>query len=300
MGKTALAVAAAERCGAEIVSADAFQVYAGLEILTAQPTVAERGRVPHHLVGVVSPRETWSVARFLERVHPCLADIGRRGRPALVVGGNGLYVKALTHGLAPLPPANPELRAELEELGLEELTERLQRLDPAGAALVDCANKRRLVRAVEICLTAGKPYSEHRAGWGAGLPVGPARPRGVFLTCPRPELHARIARRVADMFSRDVVAEVHRLTPEELGPTAEQTLGLAEIRDLLRGELALPECQRRIEAATRQYAKRQNTWFKREAALFPPHELHPLAPAGVETAVAALADAIRHAPALCT
>ena len=292
MGKSALAVAVAERLGAEIVGADAFQVYAGLDLLTAKPSPAERARVPHHLIGVVPPAEPFSVARYLEHARACLADIAGRGRLALVVGGTGLYVRALNEGLSPLPPARPELRAELGALDLPTLAARLRALDPAGAAAVDQANPRRLIRAIEIVETTGRPLAEHRTAWTRGeqRPAGP--PRGFLVNCPRPELRARIARRTAAMFARGGVEEVRAFPDERIGPTLGQALGLAELRAVGRGELPAAAARARLETGTRQYAKRQLTWFRRDPAL-EPWTLDPLTPETLEAAAEAMAAQIR-------
>ena len=301
VGKSALAVAVAERLDAEIVGADAFQVYAGLDLLTAKPSPAERARVPHHLVGVVPPGESFSVARYLELARPCLADIARRGRLALVVGGTGLYVRALTDGLSPLPPARPELRAELNALDLPALVARLRALDPAGAETVDRANPRRLVRAIEIVETTGRPLAEQRTAWaarGENLPPGGGQPPlfhgfRFLVNCPRPELLARIARRTAAMFAGGVVEEVRAFPAENIGPTFGQALGLAELRSVGRGELPVEVARERLEIGTRQYAKRQLTWFRRDPGREPWALDAPLTPGSVENAADAMAGRIR-------
>lgn len=264
VGKSTLAVAVAERCGGEIINADAFQVYAGLDLLSAKPSAEARRGVPHHLFGLVPLGEGFNVARYLELARVCLADIARRGRPAVVVGGTGLYLKALTHGLAPLPPARPDLRAELEALDLRELGTRLNTLDPVEAATVDLKNKRRVVRAVEICLATGGRASDLRAGWNHQGEAA-AEPRGFFLSRPRPELHRRVHQRVKEMFRLGVVEEVRQLPDGALGPTAAGMIGLAEIQALLGGQITEVQCRDRLEVNTRQYAKRQCTWFQREA-----------------------------------
>ena len=294
MGKSALAVALAERLGAEIVGADAFQVYAGLDRLTAKPTAAERARVPHHLVGVVPPEESFSVARYLELARPCLADLARRGRTALVVGGTGLYVRALTEGLSALPPARPELRGELEKMDLPALVARLRARDPAAAGTVDLANPRRVLRALEIVEATGRPLAAHRTAWTTRREPRPDEPpRGVLVNCPRPELHARIARRTAALFAHDaVVAEVRAFPPERVGPTLGQALGLRELRAVVRGELPVAAARERLEVGTRQYAKRQLTWFRRDPALAP-WTLDPLTPESVAAAADALAAWVR-------
>ena len=267
-GKTAAALLAAERCNAEIVSADAFQVYAGLDLLTAKPAPKDLERVAHHLVGSVALEEAYNVARFREDALAALAAIHARGRRAIVAGGSGMYVKALTHGLSPLPSSDPKLRADLNALDAPVLFTRLRELDSATANVIDAKNKRRLVRALEVCLTAGSPFSMHRERWLADS--GAVKPRGVFLFRDREDLHARIDERVEAIFAAGVVEEVRlAIANDAIGPTAERIIGLADIRLYLARQLTLEVCKDRIKAATRQYAKRQMTWFKREKVFEP-------------------------------
>ena len=261
VGKTDLAVRAAELCGAEIVNADAFQVYAGLARLTAKPSAEAMARVRHHLVGHVPLSEVYNVARFQEEASACLRDLAARGRQAVVVGGSGLYVKALTHGLSPLPPAQPELRAELEAAELHALVARLEELDPATAAVIDRRNKRRVVRAVEICLATGRPVSEQRTAWqDAERPV-----RGVFLVRERGDLVARIRQRTESLLEEPGLEEVREALLAPVSDTAAGIIGLAEIAAWLAGDTDRAGCLECIETATRRYAKRQMTWFRREA-----------------------------------
>jgi tRNA dimethylallyltransferase len=269
-GKTAAALALAERSGAEIVSADAFQIYAGLDLLTAKPAAMELARVPHHLVGSVPLSESYNVARYRADALLALSSIGLRGKPAIVAGGSGLYVKALTHGLSPLPSADPALRAGLEALDAPALLARLRLLDPAAADAIDARNKRRLVRAVEVCVVSGQPFSRQRDRWPAG--PDPGQTGGLFLLRERADLHARIEARVEAIFQAGVLDEVRALAGTPLGTTAGGIIGLVDIRLHLAGKLTLAACKDRIKAATRQYAKRQMTWFKREL-LFEPINL---------------------------
>ena len=257
-GKSAFAVAVAQRCDGEIVSADAFQVYAGLDLLTAKPAPELRARVPHHLVGEVALTEAWDVARWLAAAEKRIAEIRGRGRVPLIVGGTGLYFRALTRGLADLPPASPALRAELEARPLADLQRRLAELDPESARRIDLKNPRRVIRALEVCVLTGRPFSSFREQWNSA----PSGWRGIVLTRDREELHARIDARTAEMFARGVVDEVRRA--DEIGATASQTLGLREIRAHLAGEMTKAECVAAIQQATRRYAKRQLTWFRRE------------------------------------
>lgn len=262
-GKSEIAADVAQRLNAEIVNADAFQVYRGLDRLTAKPDEATLAKAPHHLLSAVPLSDEMNVEKFRAAAVEAIQGIHARGKPAIVAGGSGLYVKALTHGLSRLPAADPKLRAQLDKLSLDELSQQLVRLDPATAVRIDAKNRRRVARAVEICLLTGKPASEQRV---VAADVVRGQPRstttGIFLFRERAELYERIDRRVERMFADGVVEEVRAL--RDLGPTAEQTLGLREIRALLSGEISEPECIARIQQATRRYAKRQLTWFQRQ------------------------------------
>ena len=267
-GKSEIAADVARECGAEIVGADAFQLYRKLDLLTAKPGAATLAKVPHHLIGTVSPQETVNAEKFRATALAAINEINARGKPALVVGGSGLYLKALTHGIAPLPSADANLREQLERLTTEQLNARLRELDPATAAVIDTKNRRRLVRALEVCLLTHRPISEQRDEWN--------RPRelcGVFVFRDREELHRRIDQRVHEMFAAGVIDEVR--AAGELGATAAQTLGYREIRSLLAGQISEPECVLLIQQATRRYAKRQLTWFRRET-IFEPLNLSSL------------------------
>ncbi len=260
VGKSAFVAEVAARCDGEIVNADAFQVYAGLDILTAKPDAEMRARVPHHLVGEIPLTQSWDVAQWLDAARSRIAEIHARGRVAIVCGGTGLYIRALTRGLADLPPASPALRAELATIPLAELQRHLAELDPECARVIDLQNPRRVVRALEVCLLTQRPFSSFREQWK----TTPTGWRGIVLTRDRDELYARIDHRTEEMFAAGVVEEVRRAG--EVGPTAGQTLGLREIRAHLAGELTRGECIAAIRQATRQYAKRQLTWFRRETA----------------------------------
>ncbi len=261
VGKSELAVAIAERCDGEIVSADAFQIYAGLDLLTAKPAAELRAKIPHCLIGEVPLTESWDVARWLEAAHQRIAEIHARGCTAIIVGGTGLYLRALTRGLAALPPASAALRSELGAQPLDQLCQRLAELDPESDRTIDLKNPRRVIRALEVCLLTGQPFSSFREQWSET----PSGWKGVVLTRERTELYARIDRRTEEMFAAGVVEEVRAIG--EVGATASQTLGLREIRALLAGELSQSECIASIQMATRHYAKRQLTWFRRESDL---------------------------------
>ena len=263
VGKSDLAVAVAEHCGGEIVGADAFQIYRGLEILTAQPSAELRARVPHHLVGEIPLTQPFDVAQYLHAARQRIAEIRARGRVPIVTGGTGLYLRALTRGLADLPGADARLRAELDAQPLADLQQRLAELDPIAAAQIDLKNPRRVIRALEVCLLTGRPFSSFREQWTAT----PHGARGVVLTLDRETLNARIGQRTAAMFANGVIEEVR--AAGAAGPTASQTLGFREIRALLDGQLDEAACIAAIRHATRRYAKRQMTWFRRETALEP-------------------------------
>jgi tRNA dimethylallyltransferase len=258
-GKSELAAEVAQRLGAEVVSADAFQIYRGLDVLTAKPDAELLAKAPHHLIGAIPLSEEMNAEKYRVLAERIIA----RGKPVIVVGGTGLYIKALTHGLAPLPGANSKLREKLERTTSEELFRSLCGLDPGGAEKIDRQNRRRLVRAVEVCLLTGKPFSSQRIEWNQSLPEN-----GVLVTRERIELYARINQRVEEMFAAGVVQEV-RAVKGHLGPTAEKTLGLREIRALLAGETSQAECIEKIQQLTRRYAKRQLTWFQRQTNFIP-------------------------------
>ena len=260
-GKSELAAEVARECGGEIVSADAFQVYAGLDLLTAKPGEAVLRTVRHDLIGDVPLYDEMNAERFRAAALAAIADIHARGKPAFVVGGSGMYVKALTHGLSPLPPADPELRKELSQQTVAELAQRLAEADPKTAESIDRNNKHRVLRALEICLLSGRPASELRR-----LPSA-AEAAGVLVFRDRTELYERINGRVEMMFRNGVVDEVRAVG--ELSLTAAKTLGLNTIRELIAGTISESECIAQIQQATRRYAKRQLTWFQRQTTFEP-------------------------------
>jgi tRNA dimethylallyltransferase len=193
-----------------------------------------------------------------------IEEINSRGKLAIVVGGSGLYIKALTHGLAPLPESNPELREKLNAMSLDDLRSQLVKVDPETARKIDLKNRRRLVRALEICSLTGKPVSPQRLCEGASHSEAA---RGVFVFRDRNELYERINQRVEKLFERGVIEEVR--TARKTSATASQMIGLREIRELLDGKKSLPQCIAEIQQATRRYAKRQLTWFRRQSNFLP-------------------------------
>lgn len=263
-GKSAVAQALSKLLGnVEIVNADAFQVYDGMEILTAAPTQEEKAQCPHHLYSFLSPVQAWDAASHCRKAEDVINELARQGKRAVIVGGSGLYVKFLSHGISPAPPSDAALRAELELLPLEMLVKKLGELDPEGAQKTALQNRRYVIRNLEIVLLGGKPLSYWRSNWNRPA-VGP----GVTLVRETEDLDARIVHRTEEMFAAGVADEVARLGV--LSSTTEKTLGLAQVQAYLRGEMNENECIAAISLATRQYAKRQRTWLRREASwLYP-------------------------------
>ncbi|PYL78864.1 MAG: tRNA (adenosine(37)-N6)-dimethylallyltransferase MiaA [Verrucomicrobia bacterium] len=263
VGKTALAIELAEQFDAEIVNADAFQVYRGLDVLTAKPDAEAQRRVRHHVLSQISLFETMSAASFRELARAALSDVHSRKKNAIVVGGSGLYLKAITHGFDQVPPPDPKLREELNRLPQKELAERLQKLSPELAARTDLKNPRRVIRAIEIAasvipsrIVARDAVCEPRSA-----PAATAT-NGVLLLRDRDDLYQRINERVNAMFRDGVEEEVRAL--QDIGQTAASALGLKEIRALIAGQISREECIAKIQQATRRYAKRQLTWFRHQ------------------------------------
>jgi len=277
-GKSNLAADVAREVGAEIVSADAFQIYRGLDLLTAKPEALILAKAPHYLIGTVPLSEEMNAEKYRRVATNVIESINSRGKLAILVGGSGLYIKALTHGLAPLPESDSKLREKLNALSLTELRSRLCELDPNTAEKIDPKNRRRIVRALEIYLLSGKPASEVVAGLGESGRGGssafakatadkPIPATGVFVFRDREELYRRINQRVEIMFERGVIEQVR--DAEITSATASQMIGLREIRQLLAGKKSLAQCITEIQQATRRYAKRQLTWFRRQTNFLP-------------------------------
>src|SRR6266404_988095 len=267
-GKSELAADMAREISAEIVNADAFQIYRGLDLLTAKPEVSTLAKAPHHLIGTVPLSEEMNAEKYRRVARSVIENINSRGKLAIIVGGSGLYIKALTHGLAPLPESDSELREKLNALSLTELRSRLCEFDPDTAEKIDPKNRRRIVRALEIRLLSGKPASQVVAGMGdSGRAESTIPARGVFVFRHREELYQRINRRADIMFERGVIEEVR--DAGVTSATASQMIGLREIRQLLAGKESLTQCLTEIQQATRRYAKRQLTWFRRQTSFLP-------------------------------
>jgi tRNA dimethylallyltransferase len=293
-GKSQLGIELAEELGAEIVSMDSMALYRGMDIGTAKPTAEQRARVPHHLIDVLDPWESASVAWWLDRAAECCRDVEGRGRRALFVGGTPLYLKALMHGLFDGPPADAALRERLERQALAEgppaLHARLAEVDPVSAARLHPNDVRRVIRALEVWQLTGRPLSDWQRQWpGRGVAGGwrlvageskenggpcdvgfnAARPSStshqcLWLDLPRPELYDRINRRVEGMFAGGLVEEVRALRelPLPLGREAAQALGYKEVFAHLDGRQTLAETVALVQRRSRQFAKRQLSWFR--------------------------------------
>ena len=267
-GKSEIAAEVARLLDAEILSADAFQIYCGLDLLSAKPGPPTLAKVPHHLIGTISVAEEMNVERFRRLALRTIDEIHSRRKLVIVVGGSGLYVKALTHGLSAMPSVDPKVREKLNELSLDQLRLRLCELDPQSVRKIDLKNRRRVARALEICLITGEPASQVVAGIGdSGQPRPPIAAKGVFVFPDRDELYQRINQRVEAMFDRGVIEEVRAVGG--MSETASQMIGLREIRQLLDGKMSILQCVAQIQQATRHYAKRQLTWFRHQTNFEP-------------------------------
>lgn len=262
-GKTALAVALAEELGAEIVSADSQQCYRGLDAGTAKPTAAERERAPHHLLDVVDPEEQMDAARFVQLADAAIADISQRGKRAIVAGGTGLWIRALLRGLLEAPGASPLLRAALREQSVSDLHAQLLEVDPAAAQRILPNDRVRIERALEVHALAGRPLSELQSEHAFSESRYDALT--LHLEPPREVLHQRIAQRTRRLFeSGDLRRETEWLLRRGPAAKALKIIGYGEMAAALRsGDFA--QAEERVNARTRRYAKRQRSWFMKDA-----------------------------------
>jgi tRNA dimethylallyltransferase len=259
-GKTALAARLAQRLDGEVVSADAFAVYRGMDIGTAKPDAATRAAVPHHLIDILEPGDRCDASRWLGLAEAAIADIAARGRVPVVAGGTPLYTKLLVEGLSAGPPRDERLRAELAASDPTALWSDLQRVDPAYAAQRHPNDLRRIVRAIEVFRLTGKAYSSFHTTDGTRR--ADLRALQLALAWDKPALHARIAARVQAMFAAGLIDEVRALRPR-LSPEALQAVGYKEVVDHLDGHLTLPACMDAVALGTRHLAKHQMTWYRR-------------------------------------
>lgn len=264
VGKTDLAIELALRLGGEVVSADSRLLYRGMDIGTAKPSAAERRGVPHHLIDVANPDETWSLALFQQKAREAIQNIHERGNLPLLVGGTGQYIRAVTEGWSP-PQAqpNPRLREILERLAREHdiywLHDKLRILDPLAADSIDPRNLRRTVRALEVIFTTGQPFSTQKRAAGS-----PYRQIALGLKRPREELYRRVDTRIEAMFAQGLLEEVQSLIKKGYSPDlpSMSAIGYREAAAVLRGEMTVEEAKAQMKRLTRIFVRRQANWFK--------------------------------------
>ncbi|MEX0825117.1 MAG: tRNA (adenosine(37)-N6)-dimethylallyltransferase MiaA [Pirellulaceae bacterium] len=265
-GKSAIALALAERLNAEIISLDSMAVYREMDVGTAKPSAADQARLPHHLIDLVDPNEEFSVACYLQRAHEIVDRLTSAGRTPLFVGGTPMYLKAIIRGFDAGPPADWEFRRQVEEdvrrCGAEALRQRLRQVDPLSAHRLHPNDVRRMTRALEVARLTGVPLSHRQVQFEQRLAARDCR---VFVTdWPREVLHQRINRRVEQMFAAGLVDETRRLleTYRQLSRTAAQAVGYGEVIRHLREGVPLSETRDAVQAHTRQLARRQETWLR--------------------------------------
>ncbi|MBL8920722.1 MAG: tRNA (adenosine(37)-N6)-dimethylallyltransferase MiaA [Myxococcaceae bacterium] len=276
-GKTRVAIELAEQVGAEIVNADSQQVYRHFDIGTAKPTAAELARVTHHLVSCVDPLEAFSAARFQQLADAAIAEIAGRGRRVVVVGGTGLYIRVLLHGVVPAPGSDEALRAQLEQLADGELHAKLAAVDPITAKRLPTSDRVRLIRALEIHSLTGEPASAHRERHAFQADRYPFRL--WVLDPPREPLYAAINARAKAMFDAGLVEETRALIAKGYREAAPMgAVGYAQALQVIDGAMTVEQAIADVAQKTRHYAKRQWTWFRKErGAEFvpPPYRLAP-------------------------
>jgi len=266
-GKTAVSIALANAIDGEIVNADAYQVYRGLDAITAAPNAEELSQAPHHLFGILEPTQDFDAQRFIDIAKPTITAIQERGNIPIVVGGSGMYLKFLTHGPSPVPPSDAKVRAELESRSDNDLIAELQRRDPEGAAQTNLKNRRYVIRALEICLLSGQAMSSIKNDWKQSNQETEKHLRGFLLDWDRNILRSRIQLRTQRMLAGSAIDEV--ASHAELSATCEKAIGINHIRSYLEGAISLERCTELIYFATCQYAKRQRSWFQREHWITP-------------------------------
>ncbi len=268
-GKSDLAVSLAQEIGAEIINADSMQLYRGMDIGTAKLSLLERGGIAHHMLDVLDVTEDATVAWYQDKARETISQIHSRGKSAVIVGGTGLYIKAILDDLN-FPDTDPAIRerlnAEAEEFGTARLFERLQQLDPAAAAAIDIQNVRRVVRALEVIEITGQPFTANLPREGSSK-YPDAMQFGLVMD--REKLTERIDARVDLMWQKGLVAEVDSLIADGINQatTARRALGYAQVISMRAGEISEDQAKEETKRATRQYARRQETWFSRDARI---------------------------------
>ncbi|QDU29872.1 IPP transferase [Anatilimnocola aggregata] len=273
-GKTKVGIQLAHKLDAEIISLDSMALYTGMDIGTAKPSAVERNAVPHHLLDVLPPNEEYSLSEYLDAAHTCVDEIRSRGKQVLFVGGTPLYLKSLLRGAYQGPPADWEFRQQIEkelaEVGIDALHERLQVIDPLMASKLHPRDKRRIVRALEVFRLTGQPLSHQQNQFDDSRSA--AESHVYVLQWPRELLHQRIEARVDQMFAAGLVEEVKALVAQygQLSRTAAQAVGYREVLEFLQlipseknqPPVSIGQCIDFVKIRTRQFAKRQETWFR--------------------------------------
>lgn len=267
-GKSDLAVRLAEQVGGEIVNADSMQIYRGMDIGTAKPSAEERARVPHHLLDIISPEQNFTASDFRREAAAAIADINSRGMKPIVVGGTGLYIRALLEGLVDSPTGDPELRKQFAEVPGEELLQRLFLVDPETASRLHQNDRVRITRALEVFSQTGRPISAFRSEHAFSGAYYDALKMAIKVE--RQELYGRIDRRVEQMLRDGLVEEVRSLVASgyNLEMKSMRSIGYKEIFAHLAGEITLDEAVTLIKRDSRRYAKRQMTWFNKENEIY--------------------------------
>lgn len=265
-GKSAISMEMAAALNAEIVSLDSMAIYREMDIGTAKPKSEDRKKLPHHLIDIVDPTEQFSVSQYREAALAAIEEIRSRGKEVLFVGGTALYLKALLRGMFDGPPADWDFRNEVEreiaEMGADFLHQRLEMIDPVSASNLHPNDHRRIIRALEVYKTTGKPISHWQMQFDEGHA---AHECNVFtIRHERSRLHERIEQRVDNMFEQGLVDEVQSLLNKwkTLGHTASQAVGYREVIAHLNGELTLEEMREKVRVRTRRFARHQETWFR--------------------------------------
>ncbi len=270
-GKSALAIDLARRLDGVIINADASQLYADLRVVTARPSVADEALVPHRLYGVLAADDVASAARWAALARAEVDTVVASGRLPLLVGGAGLYLAALLDGLAAVPAIDPSVRALVRAMSVAERADALASADPAAHSRLDPGDSQRRARALEVVLATGKPLAAWQAAAPAGGIAGTHDIRALVVDRPRAELHARAARRFAAMLADGALAEVAALLDRRFDPDLPilRTLGVPELATVIRGEATLAAAEAAAVTATRQYIKRQQTWFRNQRPGWP-------------------------------
>ena len=269
-GKTALGVALAEKLNGEIVSADSMQIYKGMDIASAKPSEEEKRGIPHHLMDFLPLTASFSVADYVELAHPCIEEIKSRNKLPVIVGGTGLYISSLINNITfddtgSDPAFRGEMKAFAAENGNKALWEKLNSIDPKTADKLHPNNQNRIIRALEVYHLSGRTISEAEAN--SRLNDSPYEPCFLMPDFPRDELYSRIDRRVDIMLEKGLIDEAKEFFTHDDYVTSAQAIGYKELKPYLDGEKSLSECVSSLKQATRNYAKRQLTWFNKEPRL---------------------------------